>query len=238
MHARDRLKIEMGSVARDFMRQHPIDAPEFTLIVGELDGFLAASLALATEQRDGVIQRHAASLRKKELDEQIRTVHLPHLARAGRNAAQGDPELASLFDDVKPRKDTFAALRAAAGGMAAAAEQRKQSLQKGGMSMMVLGDLEHALGAFDAAVEQGNTGRARHIAATAKLRVVATEIVRRVEVLDAVNRLRFRDQPDLLAAWLRVSKVRAMPKSDAEPAGDGDSQGTTPAAPGDVRPAA
>jgi hypothetical protein len=105
---------------------------------------------------------------------------------------------------------------------------------------MVLEDLQKALKEFDAAVELGNVGRARHVGASAKLRVVAREIVRRVQLLDAINRLRFRNDPDLLAAWIAVSKVRAAPRSSTEaPVPDDDqSQGTPPAAPGDVRPAA
>jgi hypothetical protein len=203
------------------MRKQPLQSTEDDVITGELDGLVAEALALATEQRDGIVQRHAGSRRKVALEAQIRTVHLPHLAGAGLSAARDDSELASLFANTKPRRHSFAAVRATAESMAAAAEQHKDALVKRGMSAMVLADLQEALWEFDAAVEQTNVGRARHIAATAKLRVVAIEIVRRVQLLDAVNRLRFEHNPELLAAWAAVSKVRATPKSGTEAPAEG-----------------
>ena len=54
---------------------------------------------------------------------------------------------------------------------------------------------------FTKAIEQASAGRQQHAGATADLRAVAAEIVALVERINALNRHRFRGDPDLLAAW-------------------------------------
>ena len=60
---------------------------------------------------------------------------------------------------------------------------------------------------FTKAIEQASAGRQQHAGATADLRAVAAEIVALVERINALNRHRFRDDPDLLAAWDSARKV-------------------------------
>jgi hypothetical protein len=237
MDAKVRIRVAMGVASRDFAQTHPVDNPEFKLVLGELDEFIGLAQTLATEQREGHIDRHAASLRKRELEAQIRQVHLPHLVRAGRSAAADDHELASAFTR-KPASNTFAAIRNAAGGMAETAEQHKDVMIKGGMSTMVLEDLQRAIREFDAAVQLGNTGLAKHVGAGARLKAVGDQIVRRVGLLDAIYRLAFRNDQAVLAAWGVVSHVRALPRTEAETPEESQPGSTPPESPGDVRPAA
>jgi hypothetical protein len=239
MDGKVRRKVAMGTGARDFGRRHPVDSPEFILILGELDELLALVQVEATTQRDGFIDRHAASVRKRELRARIRATHLPHLAQAGESAAPDNHELAQSFV-AKPDGDSYAVFQTRAGGMAAVAEEHKDLLVKRGMSLAVLEDLKRSLKDFDAAVELGNAGRAAGLQASAALRHLGDEIVRRVRLLDAINRLHFRDDPSVLAAWAAVSRVQAAPKSGAEPSGGGQpgQPSGTPPAGNDVRPAA
>ena len=76
--------------------------------------------------------------------------------------------------------------------------------------------LEHALADVDVALEQGMGGRLTHVGASARLAVVAGDIVKAVKVMDGLNRFRFRDQPDLLAAWKSASKVVDITRTPAE----------------------
>jgi hypothetical protein len=237
MNAKVRIRVAMGVAARDFAQTRPVDTPEFKLILGELDEFIETAQTLATAQREGYIDKHAASLRKRELEARMRKVHLPHLVRAGRSAAADDHELASAFTR-KPVSSTFAAIRNAAGGMAETAEQHKDVMVKGGMSTMVLADLQQAIKQFDAAVQLGNTGLAKHVGASTKLKVVADEIVQRVGLLDAIYRLAFRNDPAVLAGWSVVSHVRALPQAESDTPEAIQPGSTPPDAPGDVRPAA
>lgn len=237
MDAKVRRKVAAGTGSRDFGRSHPVDTPEFILIMGELDELLAKIQIKAGQQRDGFIDKHTGSVRKRDIERRIRRLHLPHLQRAGQSAAPDNPSLAEAFPR-KPATTTQAAFRTVAGGMAAAAEEHKEVMAKRGMSVDVLEDLKQALKEFDAAAELGNQGRAAHLEASAELRLLGNEIIQRVRLLDAINQLHFRQDPSLLSAWAAVSKVQATPKTSAE-GQDGSQPDQGPlAGPGDVRPAA
>jgi hypothetical protein len=242
MDAKVRRQVATGTGARDFGRSHPVNTPEFILIIGELDELLGKVQSAAARQREGFIDKHSAAVRKRELERRIRGMHLPHIQRAGRSAAPDNPQLMDAFPR-KPATTTQAAFRTVAGGMADAAEEHKDVMGKRGMSMDVLDDLKQSLKDYDAATELGNNGRAAHLEASAELRVLGHEIIQRVRLLDAVNQLHFRQDPSVLAAWAAVSKVQATPKSatedeaGSEPA-SGGSAGSSDAASGGVRPAA
>lgn len=87
---------------------------------------------------------------------------------------------------------------------------------------------------FDAAVEQGLAGRQAHVGAGAELHAVANEIVQIVRVMDGLNRYRFGQDAEALAAWESASNVAGSPRAgmNGRP-GPGD-----PPAGGEVRPAA
>ena len=57
---------------------------------------------------------------------------------------------------------------------------------------------------------------------------MADEIVQIVRVMDGLNRFRFLNDPELLAAWESASNILATPRSTTKPEGDG----------GEIRPAA
>ena len=86
-------------------------------------------------------------------------------------------------------------------------------------------------------MELGNAGRAAQLEASAELKHLGDEIVRRVRLLDAVNQLHFRDDPSVLAAWAAVSRVQATPKSSGDTPQAGQPGQALPAGT-DVRPAA
>ena len=70
--------------------------------------------------------------------------------------------------------------------------------------------------------------------ASAELKSVADEIVQIVRVMDGLNRYRFMNDAERLAAWESASNIAGPPKSDvpAKPA-----PGETPPAGGEVRAA-
>ncbi|MGN6174148.1 MAG: hypothetical protein ACTHPS_14590, partial [Streptosporangiaceae bacterium] len=68
------------------------------------------------------------------------------------------------------------------------------------------------------------------------LRHLGDEIVKRVRLLDGINRLHFQQDPAALALWAAVSRVQATPKGGADgPEGGAAAEG---GAAGEVRPAA
>lgn len=118
--------------------------------------------------------------------------------------------------------------------MAEEAASRKELLVRHGLAETVLESLAQALKQFDEAVEHATDGRRAHVGASAELDTVAEEVVHVVKAMDGLNRLRFANRPELLAAWASASNVVRTPQST----GDMPVSEETPRAAGDVRPAA
>jgi len=235
MNAESRRKIEMGTRALEFSRAHPDTEPSTAAVVAKLEQLVARANEQATAQRDGFIHVRAASARRAELRRAMLEVPIAHLADVGEVAAREEHELDKVFR-FKPGASTFLAFRAAARGMATAAEAHKEVLGRHGLSASVLEEFGRMLDQFDAAVALGNDGRTAHLGATRELETVAQEIVRTVRVMDGRNRQRFAQDAQLLGAWLGVSRVFSgrRPGTDAGP---GPGVKNTPEG-GEARPAA
>ncbi len=72
---------------------------------------------------------------------------------------------------------------------------------KQGMPEGLVGEVTTALAAYEHAVDNKSTGRSAHVGASADLLAVTDRIMQLIQQLDALNRLRFRDDPEMLAAW-------------------------------------
>jgi hypothetical protein len=233
MRAKSRRKIEMGQRVLEFIKQHPDLGPGFATATARLKERLERARQLAQQQMDGRSEVAAASARKVDLRRTMLRAHLDHLTSVAQMASVEDPELAQKFsfpDDAT----TYLSFRAAASGMAAEAESRKELLLKHGLSEDVLSGLKTSLNQFETAVEQGSAGRLTRVSATAELMTVADEIVQLVKVMNGLIRLKFGNQLSVLAAWESASNVFATPTPEEQP-----EPGTpTPPIGGDVRPAA
>jgi hypothetical protein len=222
----------MGRRVLEFSRQHPDPSPGYVAASARLQGRLARAEQLARQQLDGRSEVHAATARKAELRRLMSKAHLHHLASVAEVAAIEDPEVLQKFD-FPADATTYLAFRTAAGGMAAEAESRKDLLIKHGLSEDVLSGLKVALDQFETAVEQGAAGRLAHVGASAELVTVAEEVVQVVKVMNGLVRLRFANQPELLAAWESASNVVATPRPESKPGSE-----EKPPEGGEVRPAA
>jgi hypothetical protein len=237
MDATSRRKIEMGRRAADFGRPHPDSDAGYTAAAARLEQLVARADALATAQRNGLVDVRAASARKQELRGAMLSGPIAHLAQVGKVAAREEHELGKTFR-FKPGASTFLAFWTAARSMATEAQTHREVLVKHGLAESVLEQFAQMLDQFDAAVALGNNGRTAHVGATREVQAVAAEIVQTVRVMDGRNRQRFQGDGQLLGSWISASTVlgsrRGMP----------DAPGTLPtpegAAPpaGDVRPAA
>jgi hypothetical protein len=234
MRAKSRRKIEMGQRVLEFIKQHPNLGPGFATATARLQERLARARQLAQQQLDGRSEVAAATARKADLKRLMLSAHLDHLSSVAQVAAAEDPELIQKFN-FPPDARTYLSFRAAASGMAAEAESRKELLLRHGLSEDVLNGLITSLEQFETVVEQGSAGRLTQISATAELMTVADEVVQLVKVMNGLIRLKFGNQPSVLAAWESASNVFATPTPEEQP-----ESGTTtpPATSGEVRPAA
>jgi hypothetical protein len=223
----------MGQRVLEFIKQHPDLGPGFATATARLQERLARAHQLAQQQLDGRSEVSAATARKADLKRLMLRAHLDHLTSVAQVASAEDPELTQKFSFPADAR-TYLSFRAAASGMAAEAESRKELLLRHGLSEDVLNGLVTSLDQFETAVEQGSAGRLTRVGATAELMTVADEVVQLVKVMNGLIRLKFGNQPNVLAAWESASNVFATPKPEDQP----EPGTTTPPTGSDVRPAA
>jgi hypothetical protein len=155
---------------------------------------------------------------------------LRHLVRVAEVAAKERPELADQFklpSATGPYKDFITGAKAM---LAKATEQRELFVRKG-PGEKLLEELGQLVTQFEAATDSVHSGR-DHVGARADLGTVTDEIVEQVNLLDGLNRHRFRDVSERLAAWESARNIvgpfQAKPPTPAE---GGDTQPSTGVAP-------
>jgi hypothetical protein len=236
MNAECRRTFEMGTRVVRFSDAQPDTDAGHGLSVTKAKEIVSQMERADAAQRAGQIDRHAGAVEKRRLRREMLAGPIAHLAEVGQLAARVDHELRSTFR-FKPGADTYVAFRTAARTMQAAAETHKEVLAKHGLSESVLELLGDMLDQFDTALELGGNGRTTHKGATKQLQVLATELAAVVRVMDARNRQRFQNDPQLLESWISASTVLGAKRGGATPA-EPPAPGGTPGASGEVRPAA
>ena len=233
MNAKARRKLEMGARALEFSRDHPDASPGYAAALARLEDRLNRADQLEAQQREGILLSRAATARKRELRRDLKQGLLEHLASVADAASAEAPELPQKF--TLPRStQSYRAFRAAARGIEAEAQSRKELLVKHGLSETGLQALTASLNEFDAMVKQGSDSRIAHVGASFELDDVADEVVQVVKVMNGLNHFRFARDGELLASWQTASNVVATPHPADEKAGPE----VRPPATGEVRPAA
>jgi hypothetical protein len=116
----------------------------------------------------------------------------------------------------------------------------KEVLIKHGLSDKLLDDLAAAVAEFEGSITATNTSREDHIAAGAELQRVSEEVLQLVQMMDGINRYRFRNDPHLLVAREAAKHVVTgpQPKEETPTTPAGPSQPGTGGQTGEVKPAA
>jgi hypothetical protein len=227
MKSDTRRKIETGVRVLNFSRARSDPSPGYASEVARLEERLARAQQLAEQQRVGISDVRTATRQKNKLRKLIRRSHLVHLARVAQSVTEM-PELAEKFA-LPPHTAPYLAFRTAAGGMAAEAQRHKEVLVKHGLVESVLESLIDALAKYDQAVERGTSGRSSHVSASAELEVVAEDVMDIVKKMDGMNRVRFAEQAESLAAWesarnvfgpVHTSEKSSSPEETPPPGGE------------------
>lgn len=215
MNAEHREVWEMGMKVQEQSQAHPDSSAGFAAAQGTLDGALAEFDAQATQERAGTILERNATARKRDIRGMVRYTMLSHIARVAEAASKERPELARKFR--LPRDNgSYQAFRTAARAMAEEAVAQKELLVRYGLSEPLLESLLKALEEFDEAMEQAAAGRRAHVGAGAKLSALAQQVKEVVRVLDGLNRFRFANDPEKLAAWESAINLAGPSRRKAE----------------------
>lgn len=194
-----RRKPEMAVRVRDFSRAHPSADASYAPVLARLEDRVGRMEALAAQQRGGHITTHASVMRRRALRRTLHHELLRHLVTVAEVAAREEPALAERF----PMPSTNVAnqvFRTAAHALLAQGQATRELLARHGLADTLLDDLAAAVEQYGAAVDEANAGRRDHVGARADLSAVSAEILALVELLDGLNRYRFRTDPARQAA--------------------------------------
>jgi hypothetical protein len=169
----------------------------------------------------------------------LRNDLLRHLVTVAQDASAEKPGLGDQFE-IPGSNLSNARFHAASKAMLELGVAEKEVLVKHGLSDKLLDDLATAVAEYEGSITVTNTSREDHIGARAELQQVSDEVVQLVQMMDGINRYRFRGDPHLLVAWEAARHVVSGPQSKpetpatppaaAEPASGGQA--------GEVKPAA
>ena len=232
MKARVRRILAMGVRARNFNRANPSTDAGYIGIAARLEELIPRADALAVQERVGKLEERGATARREQLRRKI-TELLRHLVRVAEVAAKERPELADQFklpSATGPYKDFITGAKA----MVAKATEERELFVRKGLGETLLEELGQLVTQFEATTDSVHSGRRAHVGARADLGPVSDEIVELVNLLDGLNRLRFRDDAERLAAWESARNIvgpfEAKPPTPPEGGDNPPSTGVAPAA--------
>jgi hypothetical protein len=205
MNISDRRKLAMASSVRDFFATHPYDNAGYTAAGQQLTLRIARADELVRQQIAGRQAVSGAVAQREELRTEI-SASLALLTGLMRQAAREEPNLGVGLKRPEQGEGVQAFLAQARVGAARATEHR-DLLAEYGMPQDYPAALGGLLDRFEAAVNAKHAARAAHVGAAAELASVVAEIMDLVRQLDTINRFRFRDDAESLAAWRSARNV-------------------------------
>jgi hypothetical protein len=232
-------RLNMAVRVRDFCDTNPSTDPSFVSVLGRLKEAINKMVALGSRQVSGILSRHASIVNRQQIRRRLRNDLLRHLVTIAQDASAEKPGLGDQFE-IPGSNLSNARFHAASKAMLELGMAEKEVLVKHGLSDKLLDDLATAVAEYEGSITVTNTSREDHIGARAELEQVSDEVVQLVQMMDGINRYRFRGDPHLLVAWEAARHVVSGPQSKpetpatppaaAEPASGGQA--------GEVKPAA
>ncbi len=201
-----RLILVMGARVNEFLIAFPDPNPGFQQAAQGLAERLARAEALASQQQKGKVSRRVTSGQRKALLRGLRTRVLRLLEGVARAAFKDEPDIIRRFR-VPVHNGAQLDFLTAARAVLAEAEAAREVLLQHGLPATLLSELSAGLEAYDALVMEANAGVRASVGASADLEAVTAEIAAVVRHLDALNRYRYRDNPEQLAAWVSARHI-------------------------------
>jgi hypothetical protein len=205
MNAVIRCKLDMAERAYDFCRVLPVWNQGYTAAVQRLEKLRNRMHTLAQQQVAGRLSVTGAVLNTERLRREIHD-SIAMLAGLARSTAQEAPELRVRIAGLRLNLSHQVFLTRARVA-AETASSHRDVLIRYGMPETFLDDLGATLDRFEQTINEKHAGQAAHVGARADLSAVSDEIMLLVGQLDSLNRLRFRNNAELLAAWKSARDV-------------------------------
>lgn len=197
-------------------------------ILTRLEELLARADALKLDERTGRLDELAAAARRRSLRLHIQQDLLRHLVRVGQLAGKDHDELAGKFH-LRAPEATNTSFLISTKLMFDLGKANEALLVSLGLSDNLLPELETAISQLEETMKTGQAGRGGHVRALENLADVANLAAEQVELLNGLNRFRYRADPGLLKEWKAVRLIG--PREQGLPAGSNGNGVTAPVAP-------
>lgn len=200
-----RLKLDMGGRVVVFCRAHPDDNPATAPVVARLTETVNRAEELKLQQRQAITVVSAAVNQKSELRVLIENglASLFGIAKAG---AKEHPDLAVHRRLPKPGASEATLLQVARVAVNEATVV-KEILVPYGLTDALLQGLAADIAAYEVVLERQRQAIASQVGASKDLQGVASDLMRVVKNLDAIHRIRFKNNRELRAAWKSARNV-------------------------------
>lgn len=205
MRTLTRVVLAMVARALAFIRANPDDNPVTTQVADRLSDLAQRAEILVTQQRAGQMGVSAAGADKAE----IRATILDDIAAVtgvARVAAKEHPDLTVHRRRPRRRSDETTVLTTAR-VVAAEARSALEVMAPYGLTPAMLDSLTAGIAAYEAAMTRQSNSLAAQVGAGAELEAVSAAIMDVVRNLDALFRVRFRNDPERMAAWKSARNV-------------------------------
>jgi hypothetical protein len=226
MKTLDRLKFEMFERVDRFGRDYSAPLASHTYVVG-LFTAVAGSATDMGSRAAAQVSEVGSARGTTETKSSARTHLQEHVERINRIARAISISIPGVLDQFRmPSSDSDQALLAAARAFATNAVPLQAEFTKRGLPTTFLADLQQAIDAFAATIDERNSSVESQVAATADLEEPLEAGMKAVRELRSIIPTIFHDDPGTLAAWSTASHVeRHSPRKPPSP--------PTPAAPPD-----
>lgn len=195
-----RRKLDMADRVQAFNQANPPTDPELAPVFEQLVARVTRANALIQEEAGGRSQARTTNRQRRQLRATLLNGHLRHLVRVGLAGARLEPALGRHFRAIRHNAPNRLFVSQAQ-ALIATARERLELLGPLGVTEAMLDEASRLLDEFVTVSADALAGRRTHVGARAELEAVTAEIVELVNRIDGIHRLRFRGQPDKLAAW-------------------------------------
>jgi hypothetical protein len=200
-----RSKLDMGDRVHAFSVGHPFDDPGQMGLVTRLGDRLERAHTLGALESTGHRIAQAAVDNKDDIRALIHE-DLRVLSSIAELVAIDVPGLSARLALPLTNASHLAFLNETR-AMVGQAEQLREVFLTHGMPPGLIGDINAKLARYTEAVVEKGSGVVTHVGANAELEEVTGEVMIIVNALDRLNAVRYRKNPDLLAAWKSAREV-------------------------------
>jgi len=190
---------------KDFLKANPFGEAAADLVSAKFAEKVSRAQALLTQWEAGRVASKASTRHRGALRQAMK-VPLRHVSRIGKSVVADNPGAVGGFPRPAMGRGAEQFQASVRSIVQEVGEQKALFLQYG-LAEESLEELTRMLGEFEQSVEDSNAGRRTHTGASAELRVVVRELTRMLRQLDGIALYRFRDQPELLGAWVSARNV-------------------------------